>query len=79
MLPFKMFGFSAGVGEVALVALPALLALPAVIAVGAAAGFVGPGFPAITPYWSETTDSQIFKSFGFSSHEGSTLPKRRQM
>jgi len=28
-----MFGFSAGVGEVALVALPALLALPAVIAV----------------------------------------------
>jgi hypothetical protein len=44
-----MFGFSAGVGEVTLVALPALLALPAVIAVGTAAGFVVPGFPAIAP------------------------------
>jgi hypothetical protein len=49
MLPFKMFGFSVGVGEVALVALPALLALPAVLAVGTAAGFVVPGFPAIAP------------------------------
>jgi hypothetical protein len=46
MLSFKMFGFSAGVGEVALVALPAL---PAVLAVGTAAGFVVPGFPAIAP------------------------------
>ena len=49
MLPFKIFGFSAGVGELALVALPALLALPAVLAVGTAAGFVVPGFPAIAP------------------------------
>ena len=43
MLPFKIFGFSVGVGEVALLALPVLpvlLALPAVLAVGTASGFV---------------------------------------
>ena len=60
-----MFGFSAGVGEVALVALPALLALPAVIAVGTAAGFVVPGFPAIAPLPAQRNSSEREETLSF--------------
>ena len=43
LLEYPHFGFSTGVGEVALVALPALLALPAVLAVGWFRGAWVPG------------------------------------